>query len=122
MNYLIVAGGRDFNDPTLAFDSIDLKVTELGGPDNVTIIEGGAKGADYFGYAYALALSIPHKQFPADWKKHGRAAGPIRNAEMAEHGTHLLAFWDGKSRGTKNMIDTAKKKGLSVGVVHYEAS
>ena len=56
---------------------------------------------------------------PADWDKHGKAAGPIRNAEMAEVADALIAFWDGQSRGTANMISLAKSKGLSVAVVRY---
>ena len=57
--------------------------------------------------------------FPANWKAHGRAAGPIRNAQMASVSHALIAFWDGKSRETKNMIDTATKRGLQVAVVRY---
>lgn len=57
--------------------------------------------------------------YTADWKAHGRAAGPIRNAQMASVAHALIAFWDGKSRETKNMIDTATKRGLQVAVVRY---
>ena len=56
---------------------------------------------------------------PADWEKYGRSAGPKRNAQMAEIANALIAFWDGQSRGTKNMIETAKQKGLIVKVVNY---
>ena len=56
---------------------------------------------------------------PADWHRHGRAAGPIRNAEMAAEADALIAFWDGQSRGTANMIKIAKDKGLQVAVVKY---
>ena len=48
-----------------------------------------------------------------------RSAGPIRNKQMAEYADTLFAFWDGKSRGTKNMIDLAKKKNLHVIIVGY---
>lgn len=58
--------------------------------------------------------------FPADWDKHGRSAGPIRNAQMAEYADMLLCFFDGKSRGTKNMIDQALKKGLDVHVYNIQ--
>ena len=57
---------------------------------------------------------------PADWDKHGKAAGPIRNAEMAEVADALIAFWDGQSRETKSMIDLARKKGLQVAIVRYD--
>lgn len=59
--------------------------------------------------------------FPADWNKHGKAAGPILNAEMAEVADALIAFWDGKSRGTANMIQLAKDKGLKVAIVYYQS-
>ena len=58
--------------------------------------------------------------YPADWERHGRAAGPIRNEEMAEVSDALIAFWDGKSRGTKSMIEIARRKGLQVAVVRYD--
>ena len=111
---LIIAGCRDFNDRKLIYEGIDTFIEECGVPD--VIIEGGASGVDRIAGDYARENDIPLMVFPADWNKYGRAAGPIRNGEMVKHGTHLLAFWDGKSRGTKNMIETAKKHGLVVGV------
>ena len=52
---------------------------------------------------------IKIKYFPADWNTYGKSAGFVRNIEMAENATALIAFWDGKSSGTKHMIETAKK-------------
>lgn len=109
---LIIAGCRDFTDRDFIYEGIDSFIDEYGTPD--VIIEGGAKGVDRMAYYYAKDNGIPVKVFPADWNKYGRAAGPIRNEEMAKYGTHLLAFWDGKSRGTKNMIETARRYGLVV--------
>lgn len=59
------------------------------------------------------------KRFPAKWKEYGKAAGFVRNSEMADYSDMLIAFWDGKSKGTKNMIDNAKKKKVKVKVVKY---
>ena len=112
---LIIAGCRDFNDEHIIYEGIDCFINEYGKPD--LIIEGGASGVDRIAGDYARENDIPLMVFPADWNKYGRAAGPIRNGEMAKHGTHLLAFWDGKSRGTKNMIETAKKHGLIISYV-----
>lgn len=112
---LIIAGCRYFTDRKLIYEGIDSFIKEYGTPD--LIIEGGAKGVDRMAYYYAKDNDIPVKVFPANWNKYGRAAGPIRNEEMAKHGTHLLAFWDGKSRGTKNMIEMAKKHGLIVTII-----
>jgi len=61
-----------------------------------------------------------HLLYPADWNRHGRAAGPIRNEKMAEVSDALIAFLDGKSRGTRSMIEIARRKGLQVAVVRYD--
>ena len=81
------------------------------------VVCGEARGVDEMGKKAAQAKNIPVKSFPADWSKHGKSAGPIRNREMAEYADALVAIWDGKSKGTKNMIDTAKKLGLKVFVL-----
>jgi hypothetical protein len=79
-----------------------------------TVISGTARGADTFGEDWALANEINIVRFPADWAKFKRAAGPIRNKEMAEFGEALIAVWDGRSPGTKNMIKNARHLGLKV--------
>ena len=123
---LIVAGGRDFNDYELLKEKLDyfLCVSK-----EIEIVSGGQKtinpdgphyGADYLGECYAKEKGFYLTVFPADWKTHGKAAGMIRNKQMAEYATHLVAFWDGESKGTKNMIDTATKMGLGVRVVRYD--
>lgn len=86
---------------------------------DVVIISGHASDADALGERYAQERGSQLETYPADRKAHGRAAGPILNAQMADVADALIAFWDGKSRGTKNMIDTATKRGLQVAVVRY---
>ena len=76
----------------------------------------GWRGVDSMGEEWAKSKSIPVRRFPADWDGLGKAAGFIRNAEMADYADALIAVWDGKSRGTANMIEVAKKKGLKVHV------
>ena len=88
-------------------------------PEDIVIVSGHASGADALGEHYALERDLQLETYTADWKAHGRAAGPIRNAQMASVAHALIAFWDGKSRETKNMIDTATKRGLQVAVVRY---
>lgn len=106
---VIIAGGRDFHDYGVLLDAI------IECNFNIqTVVSGGAKGVDALGERYAEAADVPLKLYPADWERHGRAAGPIRNAMMAENADALIAIWDGKSRGTKNMIETARKRGLIV--------
>lgn len=115
---LIIAGCRDFTDRAFIYEGIDAFIEEYGKPDY--IIEGGARGVDQVAGIYATEHNILLRIFKADWNKYGRAAGPIRNEEMAKHGTHLLAFWDGKSRGTKNMIEMAKLYGLTVIIKNFK--
>ena len=106
---VIVAGCRDYNNYEFVKKELDKLITK----DDI-IISGMANGVDSLAVRYAKENNINLEEYPADWNKHGKSAGPIRNAEMAKAGDKLIAFWDGKSKGTKNMIDTAKKKNLSV--------
>ena len=84
------------------------------------VVSGKARGADTFGEIWANEHGIPVKEFPADWDKFGRSAGPIRNGQMAEYGDALIAFLAPGSKGTKNMIEQAQKKGLFVLVYNLE--
>lgn len=78
-----------------------------------TVVSGGAKGADRAGEEWAVARKINMIRFPADWKRYGKAAGMIRNQWMAWYASHLVAFWDGQSPGTKSMINMAREDGLT---------
>lgn len=98
---IIVAGGRDFNSYKLL--KKELK-SIINNNQNIEIISGGAQGADSLGIQFAKENNIPVKIFPALWDVYGKSAGMIRNKQMAEYGDFLLAFWDGKSHGTMNMI------------------
>lgn len=71
------------------------------------------------GERYARERGFQLRRFPADWEQHGKSAGHIRNAKMADNADALIAFWDGESKGTKNMIDNARRKGLAVRVIQY---
>lgn len=108
----IIAGSRtgfSYSDVEFVlFDRLD-KISE--------IVSGTAQGIDRFGELFGIQNNIPVKRFPADWCKFGKSAGPIRNQQMAEYADALIAFWDGESRGTKNMIETAERLGLAVSVV-----
>lgn len=114
---LVIAGSRGLNN----YDTISSYIDNYLRTSNVkpaSIISGGAKGVDTIAMIYSRSNNIPFKLFPANWKEHGKAAGHKRNRLMAEEGTHLLAFWDGESKGTKNMIDTAKELDLEVTVIN----
>ena len=108
----IIAGSRigvTIKHIEQAMQSIDWEVTE--------VVSGCAAGADTLGIYWAKMNKKPVKKFPADWLKHGKSAGPIRNRQMAEYADALVALWDGRSRGTKNMIDEAMKRELKVFVL-----
>ena len=115
---VIIAGCRDFTDYELLREKCDYHLQNLRLED-IVIVSGHASGADSLGERYAQDRGFQLETYPADWQAHGRAAGPIRNAKMASVAHALIAFWDGKCRGTKNMIDTAKKHNLLVAVVRY---
>lgn len=113
MYKVIIAGCRDFTDYALLCSFAD---EALAGTENVEIISGGARGADALGERYARERGRRLKVFPADWKKWGAAAGPIRNGQMADYADALIAFWDGRSAGTRDMIRKAEDRGLRVQV------
>lgn len=109
--YLIVAGSRNFNNRTLAYKVLN-KLKEylaLQGRPIAALVCGMAKGADLLGYQWAKDNNLPILEYPANWAKYGKQAGYLRNKEMSEVGNYLLAFWDGKSPGTKIMIDLMKQ-------------
>ena len=117
---VIIAGGREFQDYALVKQKCDYYLQNKLQTDTVVIVSGHATGADSLGERYASENGLSVELHPADWQRHGRAAGPIRNEEMASVADALIAFWDGQSRGTKNMIDTANAKGLKVAIVRYK--
>lgn len=117
---VIVAGGRDYgrrleHKPAL-FHDLDRLWRKY---PNLEIVSGMARGADALGYDWASARSVPVACFPAQWDRFGKPAGFIRNQLMAWYGTHLIAYWDGRSSGTKHMLDTGKRDGLKSWVRHY---
>lgn len=108
---IIVAGSRDITKYVV----VESAIQESGWIDKkAEIVSGVARGVDQLAVRFARENNLALHQFPADWDKYGRSAGMIRNREMAEFADALIAVWDGKSRGTKNMIDIATLKGLKV--------
>lgn len=113
---VIIAGGRDFFD----YEFLSMKCDViLHGKPTVEIVSGTANGADRLGERYAKEKGHTVKQFPAQWDKFGKSAGYKRNQQMADYADLLIVFWDGKSRGSKHMIDIAKSQGLTISVFQY---
>lgn len=114
---VIIAGTRTFDDYDLLCRSMDYYLQNIQEP--IQILCGLAKGADQLGLKYAREHGYEVRYFPAEWKKHGKAAGPIRNLRMVQNADALVAFWDGKSSGTKNIILLAKEQQLNIRVKTY---
>lgn len=124
---VIIAGSRDFKDYDLLCKVCDYA---LQNQDKVEVVSGKARGADALGERYAKERGYPIKEFPADWRDltdpcvlkyndygpYNALAGHKRNAQMAEYGDGLISFWDGKSHGSKDMIELAEKHGLKMKV------
>lgn len=131
---IIIAGGRDFDDYQMlrkeALDAIRRVFTKVD-KNNTYIVSGRAKGADSLGERFADEFGLNKVEFPANWDKYGKSAGFRRNEQMADFAKGkneenqenikglLIAFWDGKSHGTKHMIELAKNKKMPVEIIRY---
>ena len=120
---IIIAGGRDFNDyEKLALECSKIIFSPEERCHQPEVVSGCARGADQLGQSFAKQYHIPITFFPANWDLHGKSAGYRRNIEMAEYvkdNGMLVAFWDGKSKGTKHMIDIAKERNIKTFVINY---
>lgn len=116
---ILVTGSRDWRDGKAVFDALDCEYVRLGRP--LVVVHGDCRtGADAFAHEWAVCLQVigfdireePH---PADWNRHGRAAGPIRNAEMVKLGADVcLAFIRNGSRGASGTAALAEAAGIPV--------
>lgn len=107
---LVVAGTREYSNRDEIFARLDKyhqRCKDAG--TELIIIEGEARGPDLISREWAEARGVPFRPYPADWDEYGKRAGFIRNEEMAKVGTHVLAFWDGQSNGTNDMIERGLK-------------
>lgn len=105
---IIIAGSRNFNNYNLLKNTLVPFIAE----NNVKeIVSGGARGADKLGALLGEQMHIPVKIFYPDWEGYSKAAGIIRNHQMGDYADYLIAFWDGQSRGTRDMIEYMKKLG-----------
>jgi hypothetical protein len=109
---VLVCGGRDFNELGAVWGQLDA-IHALDGPI-AAIIQGGGKGADYLAASWADFNGVPDIDFLADWHKHGRAAGPIRNQQMLDEGKPDLVVAFPGGRGTADMVRRAKVAGIRV--------
>lgn len=122
---ILVCGGRDYVD-SIEFNNSMLEIlhnyskvqcidtTKIADIYDTTIISGAAKGADTLAIDFAKYYNLPVLEYPADWKKYGKAAGAIRNQQMLDEGTPDLVVAFPGGNGTKDMVRRAKKAGIKV--------
>lgn len=110
---VIIAGSRYFTNHD--YDTLE-DACLCSGYWFTAVISGAAPGGDTLGERFARKFHIPLERYPADWDTYGDSAGPKRNHYMATKigAEALVALWDGKSRGTKNMIQLSRQHGLLV--------
>lgn len=131
---VVIAGGRKFSDYKLLCRSLDSVLREVVKTKEIRIVSGKAKGADSLGERYAKARGYKVEEYKANWRdltakpcivrtnahgKYNAAAGGIRNEEMAKNSDATVAFWDGISTGTKDMIKLTEKYNNLLKVVKY---
>lgn len=116
---IIIAGGRDFNNYEFLKEKCSNVINSFLFKDDIKLVSGKAKGADTLGENFAKEFNYQLLEYPANWNEYGKSAGYIRNEEMAKISQVLIAFWDGKSKGTKHMINLAKKYNLEIYIFNY---
>lgn len=113
---VIIAGSRNFDNMSLLIEKCDFYLSNATVEE---IVSGTAKGVDRYGEDYAVMRGYKIKRFPAMWEEYGKRAGYLRNEEMAKYADALIAFWDGKSKGTEHMFKLAKKYNLLTRLIIY---
>jgi len=120
---IIIAGSRNFSSQD--FETLYERMDHLTqNHEHIEVVSGTARGADSCGEDWAAdrrnQKDIWISRWPADWRQYGKSAGYKRNEQMAAYADALVAFWDGKSKGTKHMIKIANEQGLDVRVIRLD--
>lgn len=116
---LCIAGSRTFDDYNqLVLEAKTFIVEEIK-TRNIIIVSGTARGADSLGEDFGKQFGMTIEEYPADWDQFGKSAGYIRNKEMAQVSDYALIFWDGKSKGTKHMIDLCNAFNVKIKIITY---
>lgn len=107
---VLVCGGREYDN----WKNFKRQLNEILGKDTPIIVQGGAKGADFLARVYANYYGLNYKEYPANWKKYGNRAGPIRNQQMLdEENPDLVVAFPGGC-GTADMVKRSKEQGFKV--------
>ena len=113
---IVICGSRTFNNYE-QFCSEMKDILDLRNKDTVILISGGAKGADTLARNYAEENGYKFEEYLADWDNLGKKAGYIRNVQMLEVADSVVAFWDGKSRGTAHMVKESLRRNIPLVVI-----
>lgn len=116
---LAIVGGRDFNNYELLNETLDKFFTAYLIHFELSLISGGAKGADSLARKFATDRRLQFADFIPDWKNEGKSAGFNRNTKIVNECDMVLAFWDGMSRGTADTIEKAKRAKKPTFIVYY---
>lgn len=111
MERVLVCGGRNYTDQAMLFGALDMEAESR---RLWRVIQGGANGADKLARMWAYSRKCEMENYPADWDKHGKAAGPIRNQQMIDEGKPTKVFAFAGGRGTADMVRRAKAAGIPV--------
>lgn len=113
---LAIVGGRDFTNYNLLCKSVDNIIKNL----NIkAIVSGGAQGADTLGERYAKEHNLKPIILKPEWDKYGKYAGLERNKDIVDNADIVIAFWDNKSKGTKNTIERTRKANKRLYIIPY---
>lgn len=111
MKKLAICGSRDIN---LSYLTVADLVSKLVTHERVEVVSGGAKGVDASALKFSQEMYLKYTEFPADWKTYGKAAGPIRNKQIAEYADQLLVIRYPDSKGSLNVAAEFRKLGKPV--------
>ena len=114
---IVIAGCRDYNNYEEAESYIDFCTKNIKKEYNLVFVSGDCSGADKLGERYAAEHGYKIEVYPAEWKKYGPQAGPIRNMKMVQSADAVVAFWDNESSGTRNIIDCARQENIPYKVI-----
>lgn len=115
---VLVCGSRSWRDRTVMFNVLSSLFADYG--HRLTIMHGGARGADLMAGSIAREFGVGEREFPAQWSTHGRRAGVLRNHQMLDEEPDMVVAFTHGSTGTQHTIDAARKRGIPVRVVGRE--
>jgi hypothetical protein len=116
MKNIAIVGSRSFTNYEVFKEKLNnLPISFI----NCTVVSGGAKGADSLARKFAIENKLIMKEFLPNWNLHGREAGFIRNVDIIKNSDIVIAFWDGKSAGTKHSIELSKKFNKKLFIIYF---